>query len=177
METNKLTSLFYDFASIIVTGMVAIAVIFTFFFRTADVSGQSMEPTLKNKDVLLITAHETDVKYGDIVIITQPNSFHEPLVKRVIATGGQTVDIDFDEGIVYVDGVALEEDYIAEPTHRQEDFDGPVTVPEGCLFVMGDNRNNSSDSRSDMVGFIDTRYIYGKVLGRLFPYGSWDVYK
>ncbi|MBQ7579943.1 MAG: signal peptidase I [Clostridia bacterium] len=177
MEKNKPVSLLYDFASIIVTGIVAIAIIFTFFFRTADVSGSSMVPTLNDKDVLMITAHQKEVKYGDIVIITQPNAFNEPLVKRVIATAGQTIDIDFDEGVVYVDGQALEEDYIAEETHRQEDFEGPVTVPEGHVFVMGDNRNNSSDSRSALVGFIDTRYIYGKVIGRIFPYGSWDVYK
>lgn len=176
METGKITSLFYDFASIIVTGIVAIAVIFTFFFRTADVSGESMLPTLKDKDVLMITAHETDIKNGDIVIITQPNAFNEPLVKRVIATEGQTIDIDFEQGIVTVDGQELQEDYIAEKTHISEDFEGPVTVPEGCVFVMGDNRNNSTDSRSNMVGFIDTHYIYGKVLGRILPYGSWDVY-
>lgn len=176
MKTNRFISLFYDFASIIVTGIVAIAVIFTFFFRTADVNGKSMVPTLEHRDILMITAHEESVEYGDIVIITQPNSFNEPLVKRVIATEGQTIDIDFDEGIVYIDGEALEENYIAEKTHRQEDFSGPVTVPEGHVFVMGDNRNNSTDSRSDMVGFIDTRYIYGKVIGRIYPYGNWDVY-
>lgn len=177
MENKENSSNFlYDFASIVVSGMIAIAVIFTFFVRTADVSGSSMVPTLHNKDILLITAHQTHVEYGDIVIITQPNAFNEPIIKRVIATEGQEIDIDFDEGIVYVDSKPLKENYTNDKTYCREDFSGSVTVPKGCVFVMGDNRNNSTDSRSNMVGFIDTRYIYGKVIGRIAPFGSWDVY-
>ena len=177
METEEYKqSILFDAASIVVTGVIAIAIIFTFFFRTAGVNGTSMVPTLQHQDILAVTAHQTKVKYGDIVIITQPNAFNEPIVKRVIATEGQKVDIDFEKGIVYVDDKALDEPYVCEPTHKKEDFEGPVTVPKGKVFVMGDNRNNSTDSRSSLVGMIDTRYIYGKVLGRLIPYGSWNVY-
>lgn len=175
-KNNKFISFFYDFASIIVTGMIVIAVVFTFFFRTAGVNGKSMVPTLHHQDMLLLSSHYSNPKQGDIVIITQPNAFNEPIVKRIIAVGGQTIDIDFSSGTVFVDGKALQEDYINELTRDREDFKGPVTVPEGFVFVMGDNRNNSTDSRSNLVGMIDVRYIYGKVQGRLLPTGSWKVY-
>lgn len=94
---------------------------------------------------------------------------YEPIVKRVIAVEGQTIDIDFDKGVVYVDGVALDEPYIYEPTYKQLDFSGPVTVPEGCVFVMGDNRNGSTDSRYSVLGCIDTRLIQGRVYLTVFP--------
>lgn len=183
MEENKETvkedkkgSSLFDFASIVMTGIVAIAVVFTFFFRTATVSGRSMMPTLNGGDMLMVTAFDNTHERGDIVVITQPNAFNEPIIKRIIAVGGQTVDIDFEQGIVYVDGVAENGDYtLAAPTYERENFEGPVTVPEGYLFVMGDNRNDSTDSRSDMVGLIDERYVYGTVLGRISPFGSWEV--
>ena len=175
-ETNKVAVFLYDIASIVVTGIIIIAFIFTFLFRTAGVVGESMEPTLYSGDILAVSAHYGNIKSGDIIIITQPNAFNEPIVKRIVAVEGQTVDIDFDKGIVYVDDVALDEPYIKEPTRDREDFMGKVTVPEGHVFVMGDNRNNSTDSRSGMVGFIDERYIYGKALGRLTPAGQWQIY-
>ena len=90
----------------------------------------------------------------------------------MIATEGQTVDIDFEKGVVYVDGVALDEPYTAEPTYDREDFNEPVTVPEGCVFVMGDNRNHSTDSRDNRIGFIREEYIMGRVLFRLAPFGA-----
>ena len=91
------------------------------------------------------------------------------LTTPAIAVGGQTVDIDFDEGVVYVDGVALDEDYVNSPTNRQLQFEGPVTVPEGSVFVLGDNRNASNDSRDERLGCVDERYIIGRVLIRLLP--------
>ncbi len=170
------TSVIFDFASIVMTGIIAIGIVFTFFFRTASVSGRSMQPTLNNGDMLMVTAFDTTHEAGDIVIITQPNAFNDPLVKRIIAVGGQTVDIDFDEGIVYVDGEPEKGNYtLASPTYEREDFSGPVTIPEGYVFVMGDNRNDSTDSRSYGVGLIDERYIYGTVIGRISPAGSWEV--
>lgn len=128
-----------------------------------------MVPTLDNNDWLIVSAINHDIEQGDIVISTQPNAFDEPIVKRVIAKGGQTVDIDFTAGKVYVDGVELDEPYIAAPTHAMEGNTFPMVVPEGKLFLMGDNRNDSTDSRSPMVGCVDERYILGVVKCRLMP--------
>ena len=126
-----------------------------------------MVPTLQDGDRLLVTTSllSGDYEYGDIVII-QKGSFAggEPIVKRVIATEGQTVDIDFDAGVVYVDGTALEEPYTREPTWTQEGTEFPLTVPEGCVFVMGDNRNDSDDSRDSALGPVDTRCVLGRAL-------------
>ena len=135
-----------------------------------------MLPTLHGGDWLVVSSAVYDEpQYKDIVIVTQPNYFHEPIVKRVIATGGQTVDIDPVAGVVYVDGEALDEPYTLEPTYTLDDIQFPLKVPEGMLFVMGDNRNDSSDSRSSKVGLIDQRYVLGKVSGRLMPLGQWKV--
>ena len=101
----------------------------------------------------------------------------DPIVKRVIAVEGQTVDIDFAEGIVYVDGEALEEDYIREPTYTAEGTEFPLTVPEGSIFVMGDNRNGSSDSRDYRLGTVDTRYVIGKAAFLIFPGPDYETEK
>ena len=129
--------------------------------------GQSMRETLQDGDMLLILNDHLCMGYqpGDIVVLRKA-SFRDgkPLVKRVIALEGQTVDIDFGAGIVYVDGEALEEDYIREPTWTPEGLDFPITVPEGHIFVLGDNRNNSSDSRHKDLGPIDLRMVMGKAV-------------
>lgn len=174
---KKIVSNIYEIASIVLTSIIAIVILFTACFRLVGVEGSSMLPTLTNGDWLLCSASTTTYEYGDIVIIVQPNALNKPIVKRVIATEGQVVDIDFEEGIVYVDGVALDEPYTNSLTYDEEDFIGPVTVEEGCVFVMGDNRNASTDSRSSLIGQIDTRYILGKVIGRIYPFGSFDVYE
>ncbi len=159
----------YDLVSVLCSAVFIIMILFTFVFRFVGVVGPSMQPTLYNGDWLLVTATKSHFNYGDIVICTQPNAFNEPIVKRVIATGGQTVDIDFSSGSVYVDGKLLQEDYIAGNTIDSEGFSGPVKVPEGCLFVMGDNREHSTDSRSSAIGFLDERYIVGKAMYRVSP--------
>ena len=155
-----------------------ITVIFVFFFRLNGVSGSSMYPTLVNKDYLVLESNVLyrEVKQGDVVVLSTPpfSDRGELLVKRVIATGGQTVDIDFNAGVVYVDGTPLSEDYIFEPTHLSyaeygKALDYPVTVPEGSVFVMGDNRNHSEDSRYSDVGCIKEEAILGKVLLVIFP--------
>ncbi|MBQ3128053.1 MAG: signal peptidase I [Clostridia bacterium] len=168
-EKYGFVNLVFDVVSIFVTALVFISVLFTFFIRFVGVDGDSMEPTLQDNDWLIVSAVNPEIKYGDIIISTQPNAFNEPLVKRVIATGGQTVDIDFVKGEVYVDGQLLDEPYIAEPTHTTEGVSFPILVPEGKLFVMGDNRNESSDSRSPMVGCVDERYVLGVVKYRVAP--------
>ncbi|HIW16460.1 MAG TPA: signal peptidase I [Firmicutes bacterium] len=159
----------YDWLQCIVYALVVCVIVFVFFFRTIDVMGHSMEPTLQNGDKLIVSNMFYTPQYGDIVVLRKESFGEQAIVKRVIATEGQTVDIDFDEGIVYVDGVALDEPYIAEATRRPLDFNGEVTVPEGCVFVLGDNRNRSNDSRDADIGMVDTRYIIGRALIRVFP--------
>lgn len=174
---RKLILGIYEMADILVTALLVILVIFTFLFRLVGVEGTSMLPTLEGSDRLLVSSSQyEEPQYKDIVIVTQPNIFNEPIVKRVIATGGQKVDIDFQKGIVYVDDKPLDEPYVNAPTLTKEGVEFPVTVPEGHIFVMGDNRNGSTDSRSPQIGFIDERYVLGKVAGRITPLGRWSVY-
>lgn len=163
------TELLYNVVSVFATSLIIIAFIFIFVVRIVGVDGRSMNNTLEDGDWLLVSAINTEFEQGDIVISTQPNAFNEPIVKRVIAKGGQTVDIDFYKGIVYVDGEALDEPYIAEKTYTKEGVSFPIVVPEGSLFLMGDNRNDSTDSRSPMVGCVDERYILGVAKCRVTP--------
>ena len=159
----------YDWVQCFISALVAGILIFRFVFRVITVDGSSMNNTLVNGDKIIITSLFYTPKNGDIVVLKAPDFSDSPLVKRVIATEGQTVNIDFDAGIVYVDGKALEEPYIAQPTYDREDFTGEVTVPEGCIFVMGDNRNASTDSRTDEIGMIDTCEVFGKVQLIIIP--------
>lgn len=172
---DKLVQLVYDTVSILATAVIAIMLIFTFAVRIAGVVGPSMIPTLHNGDKLLVSAFIAEPEAGDIVIITQPNWFHEPIVKRIIALPGQEVDIDFTYGRVFVDGKQLNEPYIRGSTVDKFDVDFPLIVPEGKVFVMGDNRRHSTDSRSSQIGFVDENYLLGKVLLRISPFGEWWV--
>ena len=161
----------YEWAQALVCSVLAVVLLFTFVIRLIGVDGHSMVPTLQDGDRLLVlnAMLDNDYEYGDIVVLRKDTFLEEPIVKRVIATEGQTVDIDFVSGAVYVDGELLEEDYINEPTYVEEGTEFPLTVPEGSIFVMGDNRNHSSDSRSSDLGTVDTRYVIGKAVFLLFP--------
>lgn len=161
----------YEWAQALVFSVLTVVVIFTFVIRLIGVDGHSMVPTLQDGDRLLVVSSLLDdsYQYGDIVVLRKDTFLNEPIVKRVIATEGQTVDIDFVTGTVYVDGTALEEDYINELTFTEEGTQFPLTVPEGAVFVMGDNRNHSNDSRDARLGTVDTRYIIGKAVFLAFP--------
>ncbi len=152
--------------------LMAILLIFLLVFRVIVVSGDSMYSTLWDGDYLLLLSNVFyyEPENGDIVVISK-ESFDDgtPIVKRVIATEGQTVDIDFDLGVVYVDGVALQEDYINSPTTRSDGVKFPLTVTEGCIFVLGDNRGVSKDSRYPEIGLIDKREVLGKALFLMIP--------
>ena len=157
----------YEWVQALVCSVLTMVLIFTFAVRIVRVSGESMRETLQDQDMLVVLNNWLCGGYeqGEIVIL-QRDDFYcgEPIVKRVIATEGQTVDIDFDAGVVYVDGTALEEPYTREPTWTQEGTEFPLTVPEGCIFVMGDNRNDSDDSRDSTLGPVDTRCVLGRAL-------------
>ncbi len=166
-----------EFISIIATSIVAIMLIFTFAFRIVGVSGPSMMNTLINGDWLIVSAFITEPERGDIVIITQPNSFNEPIVKRVIAVGGDTIDIDFDKATVSINGKVINEPYLGSPTTNDEHaWQYPLTLKEGQVFVMGDNRQHSSDSRSPDIGLIDENYILGQVLLRFSPISEFKIF-
>ena len=161
----------YEWVQALVGSVLLVVLIFTFVVRLIGVDGSSMEPTLKHGDRLLVlnSLWYDDYRYGDIVVLRKDTFMEEPIVKRVIATEGQTVDIDFDEGVVYVDDVALEEDYINDYTYLEEGTEFPLTVPQGSVFVLGDNRNHSSDSRDSRLGTVDNRYVIGKAVFLAFP--------
>ena len=170
----------YEWVQSLVGSVLVVVAIFTFVIRMMGVDGHSMLNTLHHGDRLLVVNSMLyhDYKYGDIVILRKNGVFDDdPIVKRVIAVEGQTVDIDFTEGIVYVDGEALEEDYIREPTYTAEGTEFPLTVPEGSIFVMGDNRNGSSDSRDYRLGTVDTRYVIGKAAFLIFPGPDYETEK
>ena len=170
----------YEWVQSLVGSVLVVVAIFTFVIRMMGVDGHSMLNTLQHGDRLLVVNSMLyhDYKYGDIVILRKNGVFDDdPIVKRVIAVEGQTVDIVFAEGIVYVDGEALEEDYIREPTYTAEGTEFPLTVPEGSIFVMGDNRNGSSDSRDYRLGTVDTRYVIGKAAFLIFPGPDYETEK
>ncbi len=157
----------YDWVQTLVCTVSAVVLVFAFAVRLVSVSGPSMRETLQDGDKLLVVNSHLCGEYrqGDIVIFQRPDfEDGEQIVKRVIATAGQTVDIDFDAGMVFVDGEALQEPYTREPTWLDEGLEFPVTVPEGCVFVMGDNRNDSKDSRYADLGAVDTRHIIGRAV-------------
>ena len=161
--------------------LAAVTLLFVFAVRLVGVEGDSMLPSLHNRDFLLLESNflynADDIEYGDVVVLNVPYYWERDkslIVKRVIATEGQTVDIDYDNCKVYVDGVSLDEDYVNEDTIRrlwngEYELQLPATVPEGHIFVLGDNRNNSSDSRFAPVGMIDERCVLGKAWAIALP--------
>lgn len=166
-KENKNMESIYDMASVIVSAILTVGIIFTFFFKISTVSGESMENTLYNGDQLVISAITQDIEYGDVVVTSQPNGYGKVLIKRVIAVGGQTVWFDEETNKVIVDGKALDEPYIKEEMEFLLSMTKLYRVPEGKIFVMGDNRNDSADSRSEFIGMIDERYVVGKVIYRI----------
>lgn len=160
---------------VLVVMMAAFVLLFTFVARIIVVSGPSMLDTLHNGDLILVWSLGYTPKQGDVVVLTQESYQEDSIVKRVIAVAGQTVDIDYAAGKVYVDREPLEEDYVREQMLIPSYGEGinHVTVPEGCIFVMGDNRNHSADSRYPGIGIVDTRCVIGHGLRVIFPIHHW----
>lgn len=163
----------FDYMESFIFAAVAVVLLCTFVFRLVRVDGESMVPTLEDGDFLISTHAFYQPREGDIVVVTQPNEITTPLIKRVVATQGDTIDIDYKAGLVTINGEELYEPYINEPTYYlpESATELPLVVPRGKVFVMGDNRNNSSDSRDSRLGLIDERYIMGKTFVRIMPLG------
>jgi signal peptidase I len=171
-DPNSFTSAFVSYLHDITLLVAGILLVFSLLFRVVVVSGPSMNNTLYDGDWLLLLGNilYSEPKQGDIIVASK-ESFDDgaPIIKRVIATEGQTVDINFELGVVYVDSVALDEPYTLTDTNINEGVAFPLTVNEGCIFVMGDNRNLSKDSRSIEIGQIDTREVLGKAIFLFVP--------
>lgn len=166
---------FYSMFQTMVAVLSALVVIFTFFGRLISVDGISMVPTLIHGELMAVRSIGYTPKQGDIVVLAKPTFRDgEAIVKRVIATGGQAVAIDYDAGTVRVDGVVLDEPYINEAMLPRGDVTY-VTVPVGCIFVMGDNRNVSSDSRYNDLGMVDERQVLGRAEAVVFPFQKFSL--
>jgi len=163
----------YFWTQTLVVAMVAMILIFALFGRLIGVVGSSMVPTLHEGDLLLLQSIGYEPKQGDVVVLRKQSFMNEPVVKRVIAVGGQHVSVDYAEGTVTVDGKVLDEPYINEEMLTPVDAHMNITdidVPEGSIFVMGDNRNHSTDSRDERLATVDERYVLGRALFVLFPF-------
>ena len=167
---------FYNWIHDLAVCLTFVTIFFVFVLRLVGVVGISMTPTLLDGSQVALLSNflYRDIENGDVVVMRVPTyeDGETAIVKRVIATEGQTVDIDFDAGTVTVDGVVLDEPYINEqmtwPSYAME-WEFPITVDEGCIFVLGDNRNHSADSRYPDIGMVDTRYVLGKVVATVWP--------
>ena len=182
-NSRDLAGMIYEWCDALVYALVAIIILFTVLFKVTNVVGSSMINTLHERDTLIISKLGYEPEHGDIVVIAMDNVYYsEPIVKRIIAMGGETVNINFDThevSVTDVNGVTrvLEEDYILSPTATSADMAFPLYVPEGYMFVMGDNRNGSTDSRDSRIGLIDERQILGHVILRVFPIQDFGVVK
>ena len=173
-ETPTAASMIFDWLEVFVFALSFVLILFAFVGRIAIVVGPSMENTLIEKDTLIISNLFYEPKPGDIIVFQLPENpqFPDPIVKRVIATAGQTVDIDAESWIVYVDGEPIDEPYVKHAeagSMREGNMSYPYTVREGEVFVMGDNRRHSTDSRYTDIGPVDVRYILGEVKLRVLP--------
>lgn len=173
-KKESFLSSLYDWIEVVSVSVIIVIMIFTFVARLSTVDGDSMYPTLIDGERLIVSDLFYSPENGDIVVLQEKNAFFtSPLVKRIIAQEGQTIDFDYENWGVYVDGEKLTEPYINRELEKaMKNYGSPdsVTVPEGHIFVMGDNRNHSTDSRDSLVGFVEYDEIIGKVVFRLFPF-------
>lgn len=167
---SKATYIAFDWVKSVLVSVVLIVMIMAFVLRIVVIDGTSMENTLMNLDKAIITTFNYEPKDGDIVAIAHGGNLNETIIKRVIATEGQTIEFDFEKAQVIVNGVILDEPYIKNATTRSNDWDIPTVIPEGYVFVMGDNREVSRDSRESAVGLIPVDDIIGKAQVIITPF-------
>lgn len=178
-ETITVSELLFEWAGAMFTALAVVLLLLTFFVRQVTVSGSSMTDTLKNDDRLLVTNFMYTPSNGDIVVISHGSNYSDPIIKRVIATAGQRLDINYDTGEVIVDGVLQNEPYIKGTTKQLsnaislEEYDN--MIPEGYIFVMGDNREGSLDSRSKEIGLIPLNNVIGKAEWRIMPFDQFGT--
>ncbi|MBQ0097393.1 MAG: signal peptidase I [Oscillospiraceae bacterium] len=170
VNRSPVNNTIYDWISCVIIALVVVLILLTYVFRLIDVDGTSMEPTLINTDKVVVTDLFYTPHDGDIVVISHGEEYQKPLVKRVIATAGQTLKIDYEKNEVYVDGNLLQENYIQGETIKGNNENIPEVIPEGKVFVMGDNRPISLDSRYHEVGLIDVSSIIGKAQFVIIPH-------
>ncbi len=171
MNKSKLVNYLFDFTKTIIFVFAVVSVVFTFIIRDANVVGNSMCETLHNSDKVLITNFMYKPKSGDIVAINAEDQIEKRIIKRVIATENQTLNVDYETGNVYVDGIKLDEKYVSSSTKQPKNsFAIPYVIPKGYIFVMGDNRNISFDSRDAEIGLISIDEVIGKAQFILFPF-------
>ncbi|MBQ7521572.1 MAG: signal peptidase I [Clostridia bacterium] len=171
-EEVTITQSCYEWLHTFIIAIALVVLVLTFIFRLVDVDGESMMDTLHDKDRLIVTNFLYKPDNGDIVVISHGQNLNKPIIKRVIATEGQSLKIDFQKGIVSVNGAVIDEPYIKALTTKQGDAEIPEVIPEGMVFVMGDNRNHSTDSRFSAVGLIPVTNIIGKAQFRISPFSS-----
>jgi len=172
-EETNLSLFVYEWANAIIVALVVVFILLTFVFRQVTVKGTSMTDTLYGDDRLIISNFMYTPQYGDIVVISHGQNYSEPIIKRVIATEGQALSINYTTGQVSVDGVILDEPYIKGKTIKlKHSLDIPDRIPEGYVFVMGDNREGSLDSRSTDIGLIPVENIIGKAEWRIYPFDT-----
>ncbi len=166
----------YSALSTLLLCVMCVFVLFTFFFHTVKVNGDSMNPGLHENDKIIISNFLYKPSYGDIIAVNRGSGEEKTLIKRVIALGGDEINIDFDTHLITVNDRVITENYrVAAPISKKGDTDFPVTVPENCVFVLGDNRNDSLDSRYSEVGFIKLDEIWGKAVCRISPFGQFNI--
>lgn len=176
-RNQKLWGIVYDVVATLESAIIILMLFFSLMFRPAAVIGDSMLPSFSGGDRVACVHSFSGYERGDVIIISHATRKDESIIKRVIAVGGDTVDIDFYKGTVSVNGQVLDEPYVNTPTNLSYDMTFPVTVPEGKLFVLGDNRNDSLDSRSTDIGFINENKVLGEVVFRFYPFDKIEIIK
>ncbi len=171
INKNSAITAFYSMVKMFILALIAFVFMFCFLFRVATVDGNSMKNTLYNDDKIIVSELYSKPKTGDIIVANSAETLGKIIVKRVIATEGQTLKIDYENNQVIVDGIIYDEPYISTVTNEPTDYWSiPSVIPKGYVFVMGDNRSFSLDSRDKRLQLVSEKDIVGKAELIVFPF-------